>query len=575
MQTSGFGDTVARLTPDATAFTLTRDWNGVTDVHYDGSRNQTLRLNPTLTASSLTGACITDSVSTTSSSTAASASAAKTLNDTKLSLAGGTMTGALTVPSLGGACITDSVSTTSSTIAASATAVKAANDNAALRVLKAGDTMTGVLQSLNASGATSSYTSFLQLLSGSIGVAGATATFYMKSNNLGIEVSDNVNNIASTKKNIVLCEYGGKVGVGPATTPSGTLDVRGQSIWVGDQSFPTPAPATSTANMVWAGHGNAPVTSSYPCIYHRANIGLGLSSDYEVSMEVNGSTSRAEAMRIKSNGRVGIGTASPQALLHLHSGAGAELKVTSDDNNMTRLGLYEDSAGSTWGSFIQYNGNNAALGDDQLQFGSKRNGSDGVQMVLTATTGRLGIATTAPAYPLDVGGDIHATGTVRSTFLNVTTGGNFIGAQFNSGSSAYTSQVNISGNGTTYLQQYTDGRFYVVNGGTGGVYLGFQASSWTNFSDARLKNIIEPIQDACSKVSTMTPVIFSWKSDPSARRRSGLIAQEVEQVLPEAVEVGKDDMLGVSYSDVLPLALAAIKELSARVTQLEYLLSNK
>ena len=55
----------------------------------------------------------------------------------------------------------------------------------------------------------------------------------------------------------------------------------------------------------------------------------------------------------------------------------------------------------------------------------------------------------------------------------------------------------------------------------------------------------------------------------------GLIAQEVEQVLPEAVEVGKDDMLGVSYSDVLPLALAAIKELSARVTQLEYLLSNK
>jgi len=50
-----------------------------------------------------------------------------------------------------------------------------------------------------------------------------------------------------------------------------------------------------------------------------------------------------------------------------------------------------------------------------------------------------------------------------------------------------------------------------------------------------------------------------------------LIAQDVQKVLPEAIEVNtdKDKTLGLGYTDVIPLIIAAIKELSSKVDKLE------
>jgi hypothetical protein len=106
--------------------------------------------------------------------------------------------------------------------------------------------------------------------------------------------------------------------------------------------------------------------------------------------------------------------------------------------------------------------------------------------------------------------------------------------------------------------------------GTGGVYLsGTAATSWTAYSDERLKDIIEPITNAVAKIGSLRAVIGKFKNDNSNTRKSFLIAQDVQLVLPEAVDTSNPDRLGVAYSDVIPLLVAAIKELTARVQTLE------
>jgi len=104
-----------------------------------------------------------------------------------------------------------------------------------------------------------------------------------------------------------------------------------------------------------------------------------------------------------------------------------------------------------------------------------------------------------------------------------------------------------------------------------GVKLAINGTSWTSLSDARLKDIIEPITNAASKVSTLRSVIGKFKTEVDGVRRPFLMAQDVQAVLPEAVNVAKDAMgtLELSYTDVIPLLVAAINELTARITNLE------
>ena len=63
------------------------------------------------------------------------------------------------------------------------------------------------------------------------------------------------------------------------------------------------------------------------------------------------------------------------------------------------------------------------------------------------------------------------------------------------------------------------------------------------------------------------------KADADTKRRSFLIAQDVQKVLPEAVSevVGQDNEthLNMSYTDVIPLLVAGIKELSAKCADYE------
>ena len=138
----------------------------------------------------------------------------------------------------------------------------------------------------------------------------------------------------------------------------------------------------------------------------------------------------------------------------------------------------------------------------------------------------------------------------------------------------------ISNNITTYYRTSgtcnlntgsANGVMQVRSGTTGGVYVNVGATSWTGVSDERKKDIIEPIADAVNKVSTLRAVIGKYKTDKEGTRRSFLIAQDVKAVLPEAVSVvpkeenDEEDYFGVAYTDVIPLLVAAIKELKAEL----------
>jgi hypothetical protein len=142
-----------------------------------------------------------------------------------------------------------------------------------------------------------------------------------------------------------------------------------------------------------------------------------------------------------------------------------------------------------------------------------------------------------------------------------------------SASQAYNGILNFAEAGTNKVQQYYQKNvtsFYVTNNSSGGVYLGSGATAWASASDERLKDIIEPIENGLTKVASLRAVIGKFKTDAEGTRRSFLIAQDVQAVLPEAISTTmvKDDetnteYLGVSYTDVIPLLVAAIKELKA------------
>ena len=96
----------------------------------------------------------------------------------------------------------------------------------------------------------------------------------------------------------------------------------------------------------------------------------------------------------------------------------------------------------------------------------------------------------------------------------------------------------------------------------------------TAYSDRRIKENIEPITNALSKVQQLNGVTFN-RSDLSdkTKRYAGLIAQDIEVVLPEAVE--GTSTLRVDYNATIGLLVEAIKELKTEVDNLKAKIAQK
>ena len=92
------------------------------------------------------------------------------------------------------------------------------------------------------------------------------------------------------------------------------------------------------------------------------------------------------------------------------------------------------------------------------------------------------------------------------------------------------------------------------------------ATQFTATSDLAKKENLEVLDDALNKVQTLTGYTYNMKEDGS--RKAGLIAQDVEKVLPEAV-VGKEGNKALDYSATVALLVNAIKEQQEQINNLK------
>ena len=96
------------------------------------------------------------------------------------------------------------------------------------------------------------------------------------------------------------------------------------------------------------------------------------------------------------------------------------------------------------------------------------------------------------------------------------------------------------------------------------------ATNVTVSSDIRLKSNIETIDSALDKVKAMRGVYFD-RHDDEATRAVGVIAQEMQEVMPEVVVTDdtEDKHLSVAYGNLVGVLIEAVKELSDKVEELE------
>jgi hypothetical protein len=96
------------------------------------------------------------------------------------------------------------------------------------------------------------------------------------------------------------------------------------------------------------------------------------------------------------------------------------------------------------------------------------------------------------------------------------------------------------------------------------------ATAYNTSSDRRLKQDIEPLA-ATDKLMQMNPVSYNWKADPDGPRSMGFIAQEMEELCPDAVSTDNTDeaMMSMDYGRITPILVSALQDAHRKIEQLE------
>jgi cytoskeletal protein CcmA (bactofilin family) len=139
-------------------------------------------------------------------------------------------------------------------------------------------------------------------------------------------------------------------------------------------------------------------------------------------------------------------------------------------------------------------------------------------------------------------------------------------------SPAYEDSIYCLKNAQTVLMYNGAGKINTTNTGVGVTGDVVASGNVTAYSDLRIKDNLEVIPDALSKVEQLNGYTYTRTDlEDKQEKHTGVIAQEVLKVLPEAVVLGEtpEDNMAVAYGNMVGLLIEAVKELSAKVKELE------
>jgi len=280
----------------------------------------------------------------------------------------------------------------------------------------------------------------------------------------------------------------------------------------------------------------------------------------------------SEYMRLTSTG-LGIGTSSPSAKLDV---AGSSyVRGDSTDATFTSAGQlaikrsssdpflsFHNNTGGQIGFIQMQNSGACAIGVAVAQpLAFNTNGSERARI---DSSGNFLVGTTNAA--------LNGRGVNSSVFKNLTTQDTL---GLNQSTNSYYNLVSVvsTTSGTRYHVGFGDGNSSFAERGS--ISTNGTSTSYTTTSDYRLKENIQPMQNALAKVVALKPCTYTWKSNGS--NGEGFIAHELQEVVPQCVsgekdaenEDGKPKYQGVDTSFLVATLTAAIQEQQAIIESLK------
>ena len=379
-----------------------------------------------------------------------------------------------------------------------------------------------------------------------------------------LEVTGNIlatSNLEVGTANLVVNTSTSRVGIG-VTDPQHKLDVNG------DINIATGSTlrigGTEAVFSNWTVNGDN-ISRSI------GNVGIGGVSDATNKLKVHGSILATSNLEVTGNilatsnlevgtanlvvntstSRVGIGVTDPQHTLDVNGdiniASGFNLRIAGDpavfsnwesDTNGINHTTGNVGIGGVSDANNELKVNGSILATSDFQVGT-------ANLYVDTSTSNVGIGMTTPQYTLDVNGDINIDSQSKFRIAGdpvgiwTTTGANLSYASGNVG-------IGGAADATNELKVY------------GNV---LATHDIVAFSDRRLKSKIERIEGALDKVCALGGYTFTMNDKPS----TGLIAQEVLEVLPEAVHGSEETHYSLAYGNMIGLLVEAVKELRALI----------
>lgn len=273
----------------------------------------------------------------------------------------------------------------------------------------------------------------------------------------------------------------------------------------------------------------------------------------------SGTNTSVNAMYINENGNVGIGTNNPTRTLHVNAGN----IYTVNGSNSVQLGQCEVS-GSTTTVIQGFKTGLAAYDGVRMQVGFGTGNYNNVALTYynginnTWSYVGLGIEGHQSSLVIESGGNL----TNMTTIVN--------GSQFLRMRTNNTDRMVIDVNGNVGINTTSTGSYRMYLQGSL-----YASGDITALSDARFKDNLIPFNNALEKVNSITGYTYTRKDysdlkEPKNTIHVGLIAQEVNEVIPEVVRYDPiTDKYGIKYDNMAAVFTEAIKELTTKIDQLQ------